>query len=406
MHILLISKWICFVKNYFDEYAVKIDDDGYNVEMVINLSQWGLNPGDEIGLQLQINDVISSNPTEVYSCWNMHQSMGAGSWDPDLYDYVTLEEQEIEEVVETPVEIPAADNTDSVSVKVEDAVLAGDSVTINEVDETAIENAFTDTSAESSNTVTIDVSNVTTESSDEAETVQQITIPTTVVDTIKESAETNNVEDAKLAVQMSTGSIILDKSTLDLIASKAANAEEGTVTTVSMVIDDADDNLNEVQVTALADEIVYGTLNVSMEVATTDADGNTESESIHDFEGGTVQLEVPFEVPEGMEETGFTVYYLDEAGKLVEMDTEYVDGKIVWTTDHFSDYIILYREPTFPLGDANHDGKADSSDAVAILRKLAGYDVPNFYNDTADFNGDGKADSSDAVAILRKLAGY
>ncbi|MBO5274332.1 MAG: dockerin type I repeat-containing protein, partial [Clostridia bacterium] len=58
------------------------------------------------------------------------------------------------------------------------------------------------------------------------------------------------------------------------------------------------------------------------------------------------------------------------------------------------------------LGDANYDGKADSSDAVAILRNLAGYDVPNFHNDSADFNGDGKADSSDAVAILRKLAGY
>jgi len=43
---------------------------------------------------------------------------------------------------------------------------------------------------------------------------------------------------------------------------------------------------------------------------------------------------------------------------------------------------------------------------VAILRNLAGYEVPDFYEDTADFNGDGKADSSDAVAILRKLAGY
>jgi len=65
-----------------------------------------------------------------------------------------------------------------------------------------------------------------------------------------------------------------------------------------------------------------------------------------------------------------------------------------------------FAQPQFESGDANHDGKADSSDAVAILRNLAGYDVPNFYEDTADFNGDGKADSSDAVAILRKLAGY
>ncbi|MBQ4042598.1 MAG: InlB B-repeat-containing protein [Clostridia bacterium] len=67
---------------------------------------------------------------------------------------------------------------------------------------------------------------------------------------------------------------------------------------------------------------------------------------------------------------------------------------------------VLPQVQLYLLGDANHDGKADSSDAVAILRNLAGYEVPVFYEDTADFNGDGKADSSDAVAILRKLAGY
>ena len=67
---------------------------------------------------------------------------------------------------------------------------------------------------------------------------------------------------------------------------------------------------------------------------------------------------------------------------------------------------VLPQAQLYLLGDANHDGKADSSDAVAILRNLAGYEVPGFYEDTADFNGDGKADSSDAVAILRKLAGY
>ena len=61
---------------------------------------------------------------------------------------------------------------------------------------------------------------------------------------------------------------------------------------------------------------------------------------------------------------------------------------------------------TVVLGDANYDGKVDSTDAVLILRNLAGYEVPNFNEEAADFNGDGKADSTDAVLILRKLAGY
>jgi len=75
-----------------------------------------------------------------------------------------------------------------------------------------------------------------------------------------------------------------------------------------------------------------------------------------------------------------------------------------WVTARLEKLETIFVSPYEP-GDANHDGKADSSDAVAILRKLAGYDVPDFHEDSADFNGDGKADSSDAVAILRKLAG-
>ena len=77
-----------------------------------------------------------------------------------------------------------------------------------------------------------------------------------------------------------------------------------------------------------------------------------------------------------------------------------------WVSARLEKMKVTFAQPQFVPGDANGDGKADSSDAVAILRNLAGYDVPNFNEEAADFNGDGKADSSDAVAILRKLAGY
>ena len=82
-----------------------------------------------------------------------------------------------------------------------------------------------------------------------------------------------------------------------------------------------------------------------------------------------------------------------------------VDDMKAWL-DARLDVLADIFAPEYEPGDANHDGKADSTDAVAILRKLAGYEVAPFYADTADFNGDGKADSTDAVAILRKLAGY
>ena len=52
------------------------------------------------------------------------------------------------------------------------------------------------------------------------------TFPQHYLDAIKKAAESNNVEDAKLAVHLSTGSIIIDKTTMDVI-SKVAEAEKG-----------------------------------------------------------------------------------------------------------------------------------------------------------------------------------
>lgn len=93
---------------YFDEYAASKTDAGYNIEMRVNLEKYGLAEGQSIGLNLQVNDVI----TDVDGCssqFNMVSSLGAGSWDADFYDYVTLGAQlDIEApVAEEPAETEA-----------------------------------------------------------------------------------------------------------------------------------------------------------------------------------------------------------------------------------------------------------------------------------------------------------
>ena len=92
---------------------VTMDAEGYNVEVAVNLSEWGLKEGDAIGLQLQINDMTAANETGTTAVWNMAQSLGAGSWDADLYDYVVLggalEVPEEPAAEETPVEGGAAE---------------------------------------------------------------------------------------------------------------------------------------------------------------------------------------------------------------------------------------------------------------------------------------------------------
>ena len=87
---------------FFGDYAVTMDAAGYNVEVAVNLEKWGLKEGDAIGLQLQINDMTAANETGTTAVYNMAQSLGAKSWDADLYDYVVLGAPL--EVPEEPVE--------------------------------------------------------------------------------------------------------------------------------------------------------------------------------------------------------------------------------------------------------------------------------------------------------------
>ena len=55
---------------------------------------------------------------------------------------------------------------------------------------------------------------------------------------------------------------------------------------------------------------------------------------------------LPFEVEEGKDGSDYRVYYIDEKGDLKKVAAEYVDGHMVFTTAHFSEYAIVYEGKT------------------------------------------------------------
>lgn len=57
------------------------------------------------------------------------------------------------------------------------------------------------------------------------------------------------------------------------------------------------------------------------------------------------------------------------------------------------------------IGDANFDGKVTISDAVAITKRIAGYDV-KLDDSQADVNQDGRVTVADAAAIVKAIAGH
>lgn len=76
---------------------------------------------------------------------------------------------------------------------------------------------------------------------------------------------------------------------------------------------------------------------------------------------------IPFTPDAGKAVEHYKVYHIDEAGVLKEVAAEYVSGYMVFTTPHFSDYVIVYEgamgEATTPTPSPEDEGDNDSDDS-------------------------------------------
>lgn len=77
-----------------------------------------------------------------------------------------------------------------------------------------------------------------------------------------------------------------------------------------------------------------------------------------------------------------------------------------WLTQRIAKLDVTFAETVFVTGDVNGDGVVNISDAVALLRYLAGDESVNIIIGNSDMNGDGTVNISDGVTLLRRLAGY
>ena len=74
---------------YFEDFKVTVDEEGYNIEMCLNMAPYGLDIGDEIGIQMQVNDMVQDSP-DLAAIYVMGSALGAASWDVPYYDYIKL----------------------------------------------------------------------------------------------------------------------------------------------------------------------------------------------------------------------------------------------------------------------------------------------------------------------------
>ena len=124
---------------------------------------------------------------------------------------------------------------------------------------------------------------------------------------------------------------------------------------------------------------------------------------------GEVIVKIP--VPEGMFGPIVTVYREEADGTFTDMnaifESDSDNGHMVFTTDHFSKYVITTTDPSVGIsGDINGDGKVTAVDARWVLQIAAGTrEVTEAERISVDLNGDGKVTAVDARWVLQIAAG-
>lgn len=120
---------------------------------------------------------------------------------------------------------------------------------------------------------------------------------------------------------------------------------------------------------------------------------------------GKVSVRIP--IPAGASRNDFRVYYKDENGKLTDMKAVVSGNYIVFTTDHFSEYIVTTEQliPDTIAGDVNNDQSVNDRDSISLDRYLGDWDIDILLT-AADLNGDGKVNDQDSIILARTLAGW
>lgn len=177
------------------------------------------------------------------------------------------------------------------------------------------------------------------EATDEGEA---IVLPVSAIEEVNAVVLAENTMEAiaekevDVVIQLTDATIMLDSNAVAAILEQA----EGKQIEIRAVISETE-KLSDAQKSAIADK--ENTIVVTVQIY---ADGNY----IGDFSGGKATVMLPLEIEEGQNAEDYKVYYVAEDGSLELVAAKYVDGHMVFTTGHFSDYVIVY-EKMVPAGN-------------------------------------------------------
>lgn len=160
--------------------------------------------------------------------------------------------------------------------------------------------------------------------------IKEASLPVTSLNEIARIMDDPNNKLDNITIKLSTATVEVSEHTLKAVLSKTTGND------LRLVVDVVQkDTLNNTQKEAVKNQNVHQCI---------DAYFISNGVRIGDFQGGTATIRLPFNVPEGLNGNGFSVWYVGDDGRIEKHDTQYVNGELVFTVSHFSDYVVVYDD--------------------------------------------------------------
>ena len=241
----------------------------------------------------------------------------------------------------------------TIPVKNEDTVKVNATITdgkaeVAEITQDTIQSVMNHPDKESKiETITIDLSGAT----------QNVTSVSLTKNSLKAITEAVNDKDNginSVTIELSNATVTLDAKTLETLSTEAKGSQ------IELVVEATK------QTTLNAEQ--QEALNQYQVASTFEAYFVSDGERIHDFKGGNTVVAVKFTPEAGKDVSYYHMIYVAEDGTITYYKTRYKNGKIQFTTTHFSDYAIIYDESEKNDTETGKDETVKVDDSYAALR--------------------------------------
>ena len=223
----------------------------------------------------------------------------------------------------TPTEDYTPSTKDETNVSLDATITAG-KAEVAEISQDAIEQVVNTKEEEAKvDTIKIDLS-------DAKQEVTGVILSKNTVETLEKAVASKENTVGTVTIELTNATVALDNQTLKTLVKEAKGTD------IELVVEATEKkSLNSAQQASLA----------KYKVATTfEAYITSAGEKIHDFKGGNATVGVKFTPQVGKNPNYYHMIYVADNGATTRYKTKYQDGKILFTTTHFSDYAIIYDE--------------------------------------------------------------